>query len=1041
MVNRRGSRTRRYETTIRTRKRRGVNAQPRQFGVPEDRIVALPRAIVRILAEHADLFRLDGAERATLVVGADYVTAHNGVTQLTFTQTDHGRNVFGSSLTFSIGRHGRILSMGGHYYPDLSASGRAALSAADAVARAAADAVVTAAQPLEELSTSAAPDRRTVFANSYARDVVRPAPITAELVTFPVDGTTARLAWQTEIEASPVGRYLSVVDAETGALLYRFNEVLDSSPEGNVFTTQNPTPTAHIIPFTGAAFDAAGWVDSSSRTTSGNNTNTYLDQNGSDSVGYQPQTPASPDPAFQHFDYTFSNAYFTSSCADITTDRDFTVTQLFYWVNFMHDYLYGLGFNEAAHNFQSDNFGRGGSGGDPVLAEGYDNYDGGARNNANFSTGGSDGSTSRLQVFLGAPPFPCLESELEGDTVLHEYSHGLSGRLVGGGNLGGGIQSGGMGEGWSDFMAISIFNDPVIFEYDSGNPTTGLRRVAYNNSPWTYTDLCNQGCEVHNDGEIWATVLWDLRTKLISLGFTSHDVEQLVVDGMKMTIGNPTFLDARNGILSADTADHGGADQCRIWGVFAARKMGFSAASPTQAPPVTPGTDGPASCTPVADSGAYTTNEGSSVSLSATASTENGDGPFTYAWDLDNNGTFETSGKTVTFGSVGQDGVYPVKVKVTNADGFSNTSSTTVTVNNVVPTVTTLSTNSPQHENSAVSATVVVTDPGWLDAPTATIDWGDGTGTTALVGTLVNGFPPDATLSASPAHTYGDNGTFTLTVCPSDEAAGTCSSTTITVTNVNPTAAIDKSGAIVVNGVATFIGHAGSPMSFSAGSTDPGSDDLTLTWNWGDATPNTSTVYLNDPVNFPGGDPFPSPTINPRNVTDTHSHTFGDACVYTVGLGSRDDDGGSASDNVAVIMTGNSGVPRNAGYWQTQYRPRPTAFTEATRLCYLEIVGFMSAVFNEVTDASTVANAFNVLYVGGNKGDALQQLDRQLLTAWLNFANGGFNFGQLVDTNGDGIPDTAFSSVLANAESVRLNPASTPDQLRAQRDLLDRING
>jgi len=41
----------------------------------------------------------------------------------------------------------------------------------------------------------------------------------------------------------------------------------------------------------------------------------------------------------------------------------------------MHDWLYGYGFDEASGNFQVDNFGRGGSGGDPVLAEAQDGWD------------------------------------------------------------------------------------------------------------------------------------------------------------------------------------------------------------------------------------------------------------------------------------------------------------------------------------------------------------------------------------------------------------------------------------------------------------------------------------------------------------------------------------------------------------------------------------------------------------------------------------------------------------------------------------------
>lgn len=49
--------------------------------------------------------------------------------------------------------------------------------------------------------------------------------------------------------------------------------------------------------------------------------------------------------------------------------------------------------------------------------------------------------------------------------------------------------------------------------------------------------------------------------------------------------------------------------------------------------------------------------------------------------------------------------------------------------------------------------------------------------------------------------------------------------------------------------------------------------------------------------------------------------------------------------------------------------------------------------------------------------------------------------GTLVDTNKDKVPDTAFSTVVSNAEAMRLNSSSTATQLRAQRDILEAING
>ena len=51
---------------------------------------------------------------------------------------------------------------------------------------------------------------------------------------------------------------------------------------------------------------------------------------------------------------------------------DLAVTQLFYTSNMYHDLLYRLGFDEISGNFQMDNFGRGGLGGDAVICQAQD---------------------------------------------------------------------------------------------------------------------------------------------------------------------------------------------------------------------------------------------------------------------------------------------------------------------------------------------------------------------------------------------------------------------------------------------------------------------------------------------------------------------------------------------------------------------------------------------------------------------------------------------------------------------------------------------
>src|SRR5205823_2097064 len=75
------------------------------------------------------------------------------------------------------------------------------------------------------------------------------------------------------------------------------------------------------------------------------------------------------------------------------------LTQLFYNVNWLHDFWYDMGFTEKAKNGQKSNYARGGIGNDPLHLEGQDSYFAGSRNNANMSTPG-DGMSPRMQMYV-----------------------------------------------------------------------------------------------------------------------------------------------------------------------------------------------------------------------------------------------------------------------------------------------------------------------------------------------------------------------------------------------------------------------------------------------------------------------------------------------------------------------------------------------------------------------------------------------------------------------------------------------------------------
>src|SRR5262249_45757576 len=93
---------------------------------------------------------------------------------------------------------------------------------------------------------------------------------------------------------------------------------------------------------------------------------------------------------------------------------------------------------------------------DPVQA---DAQDGGDFNNANFSYT-SDGYSPRMQMYVYNSPDPNRDADFDATVILHEYTHGLSDRLVGGGAGITARQMHGMGEGWSDFYSLSLLVPP-----------------------------------------------------------------------------------------------------------------------------------------------------------------------------------------------------------------------------------------------------------------------------------------------------------------------------------------------------------------------------------------------------------------------------------------------------------------------------------------------------------------------------------------------------------------------------------------------------
>ena len=94
---------------------------------------------------------------------------------------------------------------------------------------------------------------------------------------------------------------------------------------------------------------------------------------------------------------------------------------------------------------------------------------------------------------------------------------------------------------------------------------------------------------------------------------------------------------------------------------------------------------------------------------------------------------------------------------------------------------------------------------------------------------------------------------------------------------------------------------AGMNITFTATATDPGSDDLTFAWDWGDGSPATVTTYYNDGI---GSDPYPSPGgVFPFTATDSQTHPITAGGTRMVTLTVNDGDGGQSKDTVNATIS------------------------------------------------------------------------------------------------------------------------------------------
>ena len=574
------------------RERRAVQLKLNEFGLP--RSISreggaltgpssdLPEDIAKsFLRAERQVFRFTDAEIGALRLLR--TEKSGGLRFLRFNQTLGGIDVWEGQVRVALDGGGQVVEAGaGAVIPGLSVATAPRLTQEQAVGVAYR---ILGLQPPDQLSRSTRSlEGWTLYENPKGEDF---SPLAVAPCIFPMNAEAAVLAFRILLEVDSSNWYEMLLDAETGRLLLLHNlyrqaawgRVWRQSPlDGSQAVVQFPTAsgTTNNTLADGRVIGLSAWLPSSGTVTTGNNADAYLDTNGDNKPdtttgsGISNGRASAPDQQF---------GYATGDRTTLQDPRNFkaaAVTSLFYFVNLAHDYYYSLGFDEASGNFQKDNFGLGGKDSDPVLAQAQD---GATADDASFAST-PDGLSPRLHVGLfdygTTDATSWNDADYEGMLVLHEYGHGVTDRIVGGGTSTScltGTQSGALGEGWSDYFASSHFNNPVMGAYISLNPYSGARRASYDRYPYTYEDLGNQGFEVHNDGEIWAGTLWDMRN---ALGPAVAD--SLVVNGLRFTPCGPTMPDARDAIILADQSTNGGANRQTLWTIFARHGLGYAAA-------------------------------------------------------------------------------------------------------------------------------------------------------------------------------------------------------------------------------------------------------------------------------------------------------------------------------------------------------------------------------------------------------------------------------------------------------------------------------
>lgn len=235
------------------------------------------------------------------------------------------------------------------------------------------------------------------------------------------------------------------------------------------------------------------------------------------------------------------------------------------------------------------------------------------------------------EVTLQRQTLPEPVASMDATLIAHEYGHFVSNRLIADGTGLSNLQGRSLGEGWADFHALLWLTQATDTNVDSNQDFHGsyavmshaaaglqpaysrdaayfgIRRFPYSSdpaknplrfrhiirgealpefAPRSPQTLSSDNAQVHNAGEVWASMLWDCYAALLrdsqlpmprrDFDSTQRQMTEYLLGAYSLTPPQPTYIEARDALLAVIAASD--ARDLQLCGTaFAQRGAGLRA--------------------------------------------------------------------------------------------------------------------------------------------------------------------------------------------------------------------------------------------------------------------------------------------------------------------------------------------------------------------------------------------------------------------------------------------------------------------------------